>query len=101
MLQIRARRVYTLVMLIFLHVVIAIASVIYSTFVLARPSVNKFYFSYVMIGATILSGTYLIIINPSHMVQSCLMGIGYVGIVTFALVKARKKLAIRTSTSSF
>jgi hypothetical protein len=83
-------------MIVLLHVTVALLSVAFATVVYIKPSKNKFYFSYVLVALTIISGTFLIIKSPSHMVQSCIMGIAYVGVVLATLVLAKKKLARQT-----
>ena len=80
-------------MFVLLHVSVALLSVVFATVTFIKPSQNKFYFSYVLVAATIITGTLLIIKSPSHMVQSCIMGILYVGVVLSTLVLAKKKLA--------
>lgn len=84
-------------MILILHIVIAVASIIYAGYVFLSPSKNKFYFSYAMIAATFISGTYLIFLNTAHMLQSCVMGLLYLGVVTTMTVFAQKKLAKENS----
>jgi hypothetical protein len=52
--------------------------------------------NYLLVAMTLVSGTYLLMLKPSHMVQSCMMGLVYIGFVTFAIVAAKKKLARET-----
>lgn len=80
-------------MIILLHIIIALTSIIYSGITMFSPAKYKLKISYVLIGATFLSGTYLIVTMPAHMVQSCLEGLVYLGAVTTATVFAHKKLA--------
>ena len=80
-------------MAILLHVIIAIVSILFSGSVFLFPSRGKFYVSYVFIAGTIVSGTFLIITMPAHMVQSCMTGLIYLGVVSTLTVFAHKKLA--------
>lgn len=83
-------------MIIFLHVLIAISSVLYTGFVFFSPSKKRLLISYVFVFLTIASGTYLVILKPGHLLQSCLMGLAYLGVVMIGIVSARYKLAQKT-----
>lgn len=83
-------------MIIFLHVLIAISSVIYTGYVFFSPSKQKLFISYVFVFLTIASGTYLVMLKPGHLLQSCLMGLAYLGVVIIGIVSAKYKLAQKT-----
>jgi hypothetical protein len=83
-------------MIVLIHVLIALASMAYSTYVFFSPSQTKLRLSYGLVGATVASGTYLIVTNPAHMVQSCTTGLIYLGVVSVAIISARHKLAHET-----
>ena len=80
-------------MIILIHISIALFSIVFATYQLFSPSAGKFPVSYALIGATLVSGTYLTILNPSRLISTCLTGLVYVGIVTVATVYAHRKLA--------
>mgnify|MGYP001611922759 CR=1 FL=1 len=80
-------------MALILHIIIALVSIIYTSYVFISPSKMKLYASYALAGLTLVSGSVLLITKPSHLVQSCIMGLVYLGFVIFALVSARHKLA--------
>lgn len=80
-------------MFIFLHVIIALSSILYSGFILLSPSKKKLNISYCLISATFATGTYLIMSMPAHMIQACLEGLLYLGVVSLATIFAHKKLA--------
>lgn len=82
-------------MIVLLHVSIAIASILLTSYAYVRPSVSKLRTSYVSIGMTLLSGFYLVWIMPSHMIQACMSGVLYLAVVTAGIVVARHKLAER------
>lgn len=84
---------YTFFMLLVIHILIAISSIILTTYTYLHPSKSKLNFSYILAALTIMTGSYLIFIKPAHMVQSCMAGVTYLGFVTLAIVAARKKLA--------
>jgi len=80
-------------MILPIHVLIALLSVGYTTYVFFSPSIAKLRVSYSLVVLTIASGTYLVWSNPAHMVQACTTGLFYVGITTTVIVFARSKLA--------
>lgn len=80
-------------MIILTHVLIALASIGFTTYLYVSPSKSKLYIAYILIGMTIASGTYLIVSAPSHMVESCTMGLAYLAVVSVGILAARKKLA--------
>jgi hypothetical protein len=45
-----------------------------------------------MVTLTFLSGFYLVFSAPAHMVQSCMAGLAYTGIVSLGIVAARRKM---------
>ena len=80
-------------MMLILHISIALLSVIYTAFVYFAPSKAKLNGSYALVAMTVASGTWLIIANPAHMVQSCITGLVYLGVIFFGIALARRKLA--------
>lgn len=79
-------------MIITLHILIALASITLTTAALIRPSRQLLRVNYSFIGLTVASGTYLTIIAPAHMVETCTVGLGYLVVVTLGTVLARVKL---------
>lgn len=49
-----------------------------------------------LVGITMLSGTYLVVVKPTHMVQSCIEGLIYLAFVSFGIVSVRNKLLTAT-----
>jgi len=80
-------------MLLPFHIAIALSSVIFTGYMYFSPSKNKLKVSYYLVGATVATGTWLIIANPVHMVQSCMTGLAFIGASLFGIVLARYKLA--------
>jgi hypothetical protein len=83
-------------MLVILHIITALISVAYSTYIFIAPSKTGLRINYALIGLTTLSGTYLIVSKPAHMLETCSVGLLYVGFVTVGVVVARRKLASAT-----
>jgi len=76
---------------IFLHVLIALSSIVYTGYVYLYPTKKRFNISYAFVAATLITGTGLVIANPSHMVSACFTGIVYLAFITVGLVTAHKK----------
>jgi len=74
-----------------LHVIIALVSIVYTGYTLLHPSKAKLNISYGLVGLTLLTGTGLVIANPSHMVSACFTGIVYLSFMALGLVTAHKK----------
>lgn len=79
-------------MFLILHITIALSSLIYTTYLYARPSRRKFYASYGLIAATLLSGTYLVISTHSPLVSSCITGLVYLSVAFYGIFAAHQKL---------
>lgn len=79
-------------MVILLHVIIALTSITIATLAFFKPSVKKLALSYGFIVATAASGTYLLVTTPSHIVESCLMGLFYATLISIATIAAQVKL---------
>ncbi len=84
---------YTFDMIILLHVIIALSSMVYTGLVAFYPSKSGLKISYSLILMTFISGSYLVFIKPAHMVQSCMMGLAYLGAVSVGIAFAQRKLA--------
>lgn len=74
------------------HIIVALTSVVYTGYVFISPSKFKLNIAYVLVGATLASGTYLVLVNLSHLVSACVTGLIYLGFVLPAIVWARSKL---------
>lgn len=79
-------------MIILIHVIIALTSIIIASFAFFQPTLKKLIVSYGFILGTVASGTYLLISAPSHILQSCLTGLAYLTIISFATIAAHVRL---------
>jgi len=89
---------YTVTMILIFHIVIALSSLVYTTYVLFSPSVRKLQVSYALVGLTLATGTSLVIAHPSHLLQGCTTGLLYVGIVTVGIVSAHRKMGTESNS---
>lgn len=80
-------------MIIILHILIALSSIILTSYVFLRPTRQALRLNYGLIGATLASGMYLVVSAPAHMLETCLMGITYLTIVSVGTAVARVKVA--------
>lgn len=86
-------------MILLMHILIALSSVAYTTYLYISPSPIKFKVSYGLIGSTILSGTYLVISTQANMVQACLTGLVYTGAMSLAVASAHRKFSTQKNKS--
>lgn len=78
-------------MIVLAHVLIALSSMAYTTYLFISPTKNKFYVSYAFIGATLASGTYLVLSTHSRLLPACEAGLFYLVIVTSGVLAAHRK----------
>lgn len=85
-------------MLLLVHIVVALASIGFASYMLLAPTRGKLPVSYTLIGMTLVSGIGLVVVNPAHMLHACLSGITYTIIVTAltAVTQVRLKRAQTT-----
>ena len=85
-------------MFLLIHIVIALSSVGYTTYLYFSPSRRHFYTAYALVGSTLASGTYLVITTHSPLLESCLSGLIYIGVVLFGITAAYRHVATETKT---
>lgn len=64
-------------MIVLLHVLIAIASLIYATYLVIAPSRTKFRINTALIAATFASGTALVVVEQVALLRTCASGLCY------------------------
>jgi hypothetical protein len=80
-------------MIVLLHVLSALTSMVYTTYLLFFPSKSRFYAAYGLVGLTLASGTYLVWSTHVPMLKACASGLTYLVAVSAAMVLARRRLA--------
>ena len=75
-------------MLIGIHILIALSSFAFTTYLFVSPSRQKFVINYTLIAATLGTGTYLVANTGAPMLQSCVSGLMYITTVTAGSVLA-------------
>ncbi|MEK7599848.1 MAG: hypothetical protein AAB462_02345 [Patescibacteria group bacterium] len=82
-------------MLVLLHVVTALSSVAFATYLLFRPSAKGVKASYALVALTLSTGTYLVWLNPSHLLSACTSGLLYTLVVSALIATARRRMALQ------
>jgi hypothetical protein len=76
-------------MVILLHVIAALSSIALSGYSVIRPQKSRIRLSYILVGFTLGSGTYLIVSQHARMLQTCISGLVYLAFnfscLTFAV----------------
>ncbi len=83
-------------MVLVTHIVIALASIGYTTYLYFRPSRTKLRVSYGLVAATLASGTYLVVSTHSPLLSSCVSGLLYLAAVATGMALSARKLARET-----
>lgn len=84
-------------MIVVLHVLVALGGLVQSTYAFFAPSKGKVNASFALLALTIASGSYLVVSTHAPMLQACMTGLLYTGVVSFGIVGARYKLAKQTA----
>lgn len=79
--------------MLILHVVIALASTLLGTYLLARPSRGALRASYTLTSVTAISGIYLMVLNPAYVVRGCIAYIAYLAFVTVVTMYATRRMS--------
>lgn len=80
-------------MILLAHICIALASIVYTTYLYIQPSRTKLRVSSGLLVATLASGTYLVISTHSPLLSSCLSGLLYLAVVATGIALSVRKLA--------
>jgi hypothetical protein len=86
--------------MLLLHLGIALSSIVSTGYVFFSPTLTKLRASYFLVLLTIASGTYLVISTHSPMLQSCITGLVYLGLMVCAIVFAHHRLAGETNDTT-
>lgn len=79
--------------MLLLHIIIALSTVGISGFALISPNSNKLRLSYLLTLLTFITGGYLVVLSPAHLVSSCISGLVFLGVVGTMLFAANKRFA--------
>ena len=79
--------------MLILHIIVALTSLVQTSYMLVTPSKTGLRISYALMGLTLTSGSLLILTTGTHILEACLMGILYTGFVSFGIVRTQHTLA--------
>jgi len=80
-------------MLLLLHVLIALMSLVYITWLLVYPAKSKFKTAYGLIALTLISGTGLVLLMHAPVVKACMSGLVYLSLASAGIMLAHYRLA--------
>lgn len=80
-------------MALIFHIIAALTSLGFSTYIFFKPSQRGIASTLGLTGLTLASGTYVAAASHSHIIETCLSGLFYLGAVSVGIVVARFKLA--------
>jgi hypothetical protein len=80
-------------MIILIHVLIALSSIVVTTFTAFLPSTLRLRVGAALIGATLVTGTYLVIHLHSPLMSSCVTGLAYLAITLAGMAVGQYRLA--------
>ena len=84
-------------MILIAHILLALSSILFSTYVLFNPSRGKIYSSYSLIASTLTSGVYLTLIHPAHIKQACISGVVYIATMSAIMITVHSRLEKTTN----
>lgn len=84
-------------MLIITHIIVALASLTFSLWLLAKPHQSLVKLNYGLIAATLISGSALVLVHPVGILHTCLVGLVYVGLAVGMTLVGKQRLATATS----
>jgi len=76
-----------------LHISIALIGVVYTAFLLLKPSQRGIRLAYGFLAGTILSGVVLVIVHPAALTQFCQTGIAYSVLALLGIDGAKYRMA--------
>ena len=79
-------------MILLTHIIVALFSLVYTAVVMFVPSRSRLKGSYALVALTIASGTLLIATRQVHILQTCITGLTYTGLMLVGIVVSHKRL---------
>jgi hypothetical protein len=84
-------------MLLLGHILIAISSMVYTSYLFFRPSNKGIKIASSLVVLTLVSGTYLVVSLKSQILSACITGLVYLAAVAAGLVAARYRLSVQNT----
>lgn len=80
-------------MILIMHIIIALASILFASYLIFRPSSKGIRFSYGLIIGVLLTGFELVIFMQAPILKTCVSGLVFISVIMGELLIARKRLA--------
>lgn len=84
-------------MLLITHIIIALTGLVVSALLLAAPTRTKLYLNYLLLAATLITGSCLIVITGHSLLSACATGLAYSLISVGSSLLASRRLASEKS----
>jgi hypothetical protein len=89
----RLDKEYNVIMvMLWVHIGIALTSLVVATMSWMSPAKGRINLASLLVVLTIATGTALVAMSPSHLIQACTTGLVYLAGVSAAIVLAQRKL---------
>lgn len=85
-------------MMLSLHILSAVISIVFTTYLLFEPTKRLMAFHYALVAFTLASGTYLLFHAEGHLMETCIMGVAYLVFASWGTVSLRSRLATLSGT---
>ena len=85
-------------LLLITHILIALGSLGYALYALFKPSKKSLTVCYALLAATVASGSWLMLLSPAKLTQTCQTGLVYLGLMLFGILAIRHRLGQQTKT---
>lgn len=82
-------------MVLLIHIIIALASIAYTTYLFVAPAQSRFKVSYGLVFLTVLSGSFLVVATPAYIVHACVAGLIYTIAVLAGIIAAQYRYSRR------
>ncbi|MGH7218682.1 MAG: hypothetical protein ACREGE_04545 [Candidatus Microsaccharimonas sp.] len=79
-------------MILLIHIITALASVLFSSLTFFKPSMNKLAIGYGLIIGTIASGTVLIVTASASVLHACVAGLVYTTAITLVTIATHVRI---------
>lgn len=80
-------------MLLLLHVIIALAGLVFTAVTFFAPSRTRINAAFGFLAATIASGTALVVVLQASMLRACISGLLYTAIIFLGIFAAQRRLS--------
>lgn len=80
-------------MALLLHIIVALASIVWTGYVFFVPSRSRLNMSYALVALTLATGSYLVWSTHAPLLQACVTGLLYLAIVLSGILAVHYRLA--------